>query len=65
MEVELVEGVFRRRYKRFFVDVELAHGETVVVHCPNTGSMATLLHEGLPCWIEPRDEDYTDRERWR
>ena len=35
----LVAGRFLRRYKRFFVDVELESGEQVVAHCPNTGAM--------------------------
>lgn len=34
----LLEGIFKRRYKRFLADIEYA-GQTVVAHVPNTGSM--------------------------
>lgn len=40
---KLIKGSFKKRYKRFFADVELDNGEIVVSHCPNTGSMKGLL----------------------
>jgi sugar fermentation stimulation protein A len=40
---KLIKGRFIKRYKRFFTDVELSDGTTVVSHCPNTGSMKGLL----------------------
>lgn len=40
---KLIKGQFVKRYKRFFADVELQKGDTIVSHCPNTGSMKGLL----------------------
>ena len=50
---ELVSGILRRRYKRFLADVELASGETVVAHCPNTGSMRAVNVPGCRVWLAP------------
>ncbi len=50
---ELVPGKILRRYKRFFADVELASGEVVVAHVPNTGSMKTCWVPGMPAWLSP------------
>ena len=47
----LIQGQFRRRYKRFFADVELEDGSLITAHCPNTGSMKNCLIEGGVCWI--------------
>ena len=49
-ENKLILGVFIKRYKRFFVDVKIDK-ETVVAHCPNTGSMFGLLKEGNKVYL--------------
>ncbi len=42
----LIPGKLIRRYQRFLADVTLSTGETVTVHCPNSGSMMGLLQQG-------------------
>ena len=49
----LISGRFLRRYKRFFVDVELESGQIVTAHSNNTGTMASLLQAGNLVWLEP------------
>ncbi len=39
-----------QRYKRFLADVMLPNGETITVHCPNTGSMKNCIQPMSPCW---------------
>lgn len=51
----LQQGILRQRYKRFFADVELASGELITVHCPNTGSMKHCVVPGTPCWFSLSD----------
>lgn len=47
----LEQGVFLRRYKRFFAEVELPDGEILTLHCANTGSMRNCQVPGTPCWF--------------
>ena len=49
-ENKLIPGVFIKRYKRFFVDVQIKN-KMVVAHCPNTGSMSGLLKKGNKVWL--------------
>ena len=46
-----IEGIFIKRYKRFFADIRLNNKEIVTAHCPNTGSMMGLLNKGNKVWI--------------
>ena len=49
-EKPILEGIFQKRYKRFFADIEL-NGELITAHVPNTGSMKSCLFEGEPCRV--------------
>jgi sugar fermentation stimulation protein A len=53
---DLYKGRFIKRYKRFFSDIQIEVNDevkTVVAHCPNTGSMKSLidLERELECLI--------------
>ncbi len=47
----LEQGQLLRRYKRFLADIELATGEQLTIHCPNTGSMLNCMREGGLVWF--------------
>ena len=51
----LIKGQLIKRYKRFFVDVEV-NNKVVTAHCPNTGSMHGLLDKGNEVWISKSDD---------
>ncbi len=51
----LLPGVLRQRYKRFFADIELASGEIVTAHCPNTGPMTGVCTVGAPVLVSRAD----------
>lgn len=51
----LTNGRILRRYKRFLADIELANGEVVTAHCPNTGSMLGCWQPGAPVQISYSD----------
>lgn len=42
----LYPGILRKRYKRFFADIELLTGEVITAHCPNTGPMTGMNTPG-------------------
>jgi len=46
-----LEAHLVRRYQRFFAEVELAGGERLVAHCPNTGSLLGCLAPGSRVWL--------------
>lgn len=52
-ETPLIEGRLIQRYKRFFADVELANGDKVTAHCPNSGSMLSVKDTGARVWLSP------------
>ena len=51
----LIKGKLIKRYKRFFVDVEV-NNKLVTAHCPNTGSMLGLLEKGNDVWISKAED---------
>ena len=46
----LIKGKLIKRYKRFFVDIEV-NNKIVTAHCPNTGSMMGLLDKNNEVWL--------------
>ena len=51
----LLKGKLIKRYKRFFVDVNL-NKKIVTAHCPNTGSMKGLLDGGNEVYLLKHDD---------
>jgi sugar fermentation stimulation protein A len=48
---ELIEGRLIRRYKRFLADCQVPDQGEVVAHCPNSGSMKTLVDGEPRAWL--------------
>ncbi|RYV00628.1 DNA/RNA nuclease SfsA [Shewanella sp. OPT22] len=52
---KLQSGKLLKRYKRFLTDIELADGEVVTIHCPNTGSMKNCQFPEHKVWFSISD----------
>lgn len=50
LEKPLQAGILQRRYKRFLADITTADGESITIHCPNTGSMKNCQEPGSRVW---------------
>lgn len=48
----LEEGRLVRRYKRFLAEVVTLQGETLSIHCPNTGAMRNCMPEQARVWFQ-------------
>ncbi|UNM97478.1 DNA/RNA nuclease SfsA [Ignatzschineria rhizosphaerae] len=48
----LQQGKLIKRYRRFLTDIETTTGETMTIHCPNTGSMLNCLLPESDLWYE-------------
>lgn len=51
----LYPGILLKRYKRFFADIELASGEVITAHCPNTGPMTGVCTLGSNVYVSISD----------
>ncbi len=51
----LIKGKLIKRYKRFFTDIKV-NNQTIIAHCPNTGSMMGLLDQGNDVWVSKNND---------
>lgn len=50
LQKQLQSGVLIKRYKRFLADITTENGESLTIHCPNTGSMKNCQQAGSRVW---------------
>ena len=51
----LIKGKLIKRYKRFFVDINIKN-KIITAHCPNTGSMMGLLDRNNEVWVSKNND---------
>lgn len=51
----LQKGTLIKRYKRFLADITTEAGETITIHCPNTGAMTNCQVPGSTVWYSVSD----------
>ena len=53
--LKLEQGIFLKRYKRFFADIEW-QGQVITAHVANTGSLKSCGESGSPCLFTAHDD---------